>query len=781
MVKNIKLDRKIIALIIIVLVFTVIACLHLSGVFNYLEYKSYDLRVRLLADKRITSNNILVILLKQDCLDWAQNERGWRWPWPREAYAEIVNYMSIGKAKSLTFDLIFSEPSFYRNARQDEIIDKTVQFLESVQSGAETMPRGELPQNIIDSLQTLSTHEDDAGFARAVNDNGKVVQAVFLSTQTGNETSWPEDLNVPLFIPVNFGEMLYRFSIGIGVNAQLPIFELRNSVKALGYITNETDSDGIIRRLRPFTLFDGKAVPGLAVASLIADGTGTQVFYNKKKSALEWEGHNIPVNRKGEALLNYRGDLNRYTLYSASEILQNIEAYSHGEEVLIPPENFTDAYVFFGLYASGFFDMSATPLSPVYPGIGCHITMLDNLLNGDFIRESKLWINMLILLAVTVVAVILTMFSHRIIVSAGGVLLITILIIAVSFAAYGFGDLWVLMVTFIMGNITAFIAAALYNYATEGNKKRFIKSAFSRHLSPKIIEQIILNPSQLKLGGEKREMTAIFTGVRGFSAILEVLDDPEKMVKLLNFYLARMSSIALDNQGTIDKYKDGAVIAFFGAPVHMDNHAALACRAAVIMKRAEAEINREAAANGLVTRQVIEVLIAKGIIRNSDELPLFTRFGINTGGMIVGNMGTLNKMDYTITGNAVNLAARLEGINKQYNTGGILISEYTREHIGSEFVVRPLSRVRVAGINTPLRLYELLDITTDATSELLSMVKKWNQAFKLYENRDFSAAHTIFSAVCNLNSRDLVAKKYMDRCAKYISAKVNEKTWNNKG
>ncbi|MDR2730504.1 MAG: CHASE2 domain-containing protein [Treponema sp.] len=779
MVKNIRIDRKIIALIIITLVFTVISTLHLTGAFNYLEYKSYDLRVRLLADYKIPSDNIIVILLKQDCLDWAQKERGWGWPWPREAYAEIVNYMSIGKAESLTFDLVFFEPSLYRNARQDEIIDDAVRFLESVQSGAETMPRGELSQNIINSLQALRAREDDAVLAKAASDNGKIVQAVFFSTRTGNEDSWPINLNAPLFNPVNFGEMLYRFNIGGMVNAQLPISELRNSANALGCITSEADQDGIIRRLRLFTLFDGKAVPGLAAASLIAGGTGTQVSYNKKKSSLEWEGYNIPVNKKGETLLNYRGDLDRYNLFSASEILQNIEAYSYGEEVLIPPEKFAGAYVFFGHYAPGLFDIYPTPISPVYPGVGCHITMLDNLLNGDFIRESKSWINMLILFAVTAAAVILTMFSRRIRVSAGGIVLITIIITAVSFAACGLGGLWMPMVTLITGIFAAFIVTALYIYFTDGNQKRFIKSVFSRYLSPKVIDRIILDPSQLKLGGEKLEMTAVFTGIRGFSVISEALGDPEKLVTLLNFYLTRMSGIVLDNQGTVDKYEGGAIRAFFGAPVHAEDHAALACRAALIMKKAEVEINREVTANGFVTKQVTEALKAKGIMRNANESPLFTRLGINTGGMVVGNMGTANKMDYTIMGDAVNLAARLEGVNKQYNTGGILISEYTREHIGSEFVTRPLSRVRAAGINIPLRLFELLDITTEATSELLSMVKNWNQAFKLYESRDFSAAKTIFSAVYDLNSKDLAAKKYMDRCVKYISAPPDEKTWNN--
>jgi len=183
---------------------------------------------------------------------------------------------------------------------------------------------------------------------------------------------------------------------------------------------------------------------------------------------------------------------------------------------------------------------------------------------------------------------------------------------------------------------------------------------------------------------------------------------------------------------------------------------------------------------GLVTPEVMKAMAGKGIISSIDDpCPLFTRLGINTGDMVVGNMGTPNKMDYTIMGNAVNLAARLEGVNKQYDTGGILISEYTRTHLGNEFVLRPLSRVRVVGINTPLRLYELLEIAESASPELLEMVKNWEQAFSFYEKRDFQSAQNIFQAICDKNKDDKAAKKYLNRCIKFVSSPPDEKAWDN--
>jgi len=801
-----KIGKKLIAVIIFGLVFLLITGLHLIGVFHFLEYKSYDMRVRFWADSIYSrpSDEIAVILLEQDSIDWAQKERGWGWPWPRQAYAEIVDYMNLSNAKSVAFDVIFSEPSVYRNARQDEIIDNAVKNLELAETenaanprpagtarrpreeGDDGQPRRSVFRTAIEALRSLSAREDDNTFITASKNYGRVVQTVMFSSQTGSITSWPDDLKAPLFQPENFGSKLERFSVGENEKAQFPIKGLRDAAGALGSITGVPDSDGIIRRIRPFTLFDGKAIPGLSTASFIVSGKGQQLIYNKKRSVIEWDGISIPVDKNGNTLLRFHGYLDKYIPYKAMDILKSAEAQKKGDkkymesDFYLPPENFADTYVFFGFYAQGLFDIFNTPISSVYPGMGCHITMMDNVLQDNFIRESDEWFNLLILLVIIILVVGLTIFSSRISLSVTGVAIIIFAIIIGSFSAYQFGGLWLPMVTYLAGTLAAFITVMLYNYATEGSQKRFIKSAFSQYLSPKVIEQIIHDPSQLKLGGEKREMTAIFTDVRSFSTISEALGDPTKLVELLNFYLTRMSDIVLNNQGTIDKYEGDAIIAFFGAPIHMENHAALACRAAINMKKAEEEINREALEKGFINHDVLEALAGKGIISGIDNpSPIFTRLGINTGDMVVGNMGTPNKMDYTIMGNAVNLAARLEGVNKQYDTGGILISEYTKKHIGNEFTLRPLSRVRVVGVNTPLRLYELLEIASEASPELLEMVKNWEQAFSFYEKRDFRTAQGIFQAICDKNKKDFTAKKYFDRCVKFASSPPDEKTWDN--
>ena len=840
-IKN--LGKKLTTVIIISLVFLIITALHLLGVFQYLEYKSYDFRVRFWADKfwsepfwpdsfyRSASNDIVVILLEQDSLDWAQLERGWGWPWPRQAYADIVNYMNLSEASSVAFDVIFSEHSIYRNAKQDEIIDNAVKALEEVAQDSRPQNR-ELTDSIeslsgfarqidrwdnsgtgrpfqslaeprtsmfsvynviIDALRSLSAREDDESFAKASAGFGHVVQTVMFSSQTGNTVLWPADVNKPMFRVENFDSILSNFSVGEDEKAQFPIRTLIDSAGALGSVTGVPDSDGIIRRLKPFTLFDGRTLPGLSAASLIVSGYGTQIFYNNRTGTIEWEGISIPVDEHGNALLRYRGDFKEnYHPYRAMDILLSLEAYERGDNLefgsyathlgtpwwMLTPENFKSANVFFGFYAQGLFDIFSTPISSIYPGMGCHITMLDNMLRGDFIRETSETVNLIILFILIALVVCLALFSNRITLSVGGTIFIIALILTGAFFAYQLGGLWIPMITFIAGTIAGFITVTIYNYATEGSQKRFIKKAFSQYLSPKVIDRIIADPSQLKLGGEKREMTAIFTDIRAFSTFSEALGDPAKLVELLNFYLTKMSNIVLNHQGTIDKYEGDAIIAFFGAPVQMDNHASMACRAVVNMKKAEKEINREALALGLVTPGVMKAMTAKGAIKGIDDPhPIFTRLGINTGDMVVGNMGTPNKMDYTIMGNAVNLAARLEGVNKQYDTGGMLMSEYTKSVIGDEFIVRPLSRVRVVGIHTPLRLYELLDIASEASPELLDMVKSWEQAFKFYEEKNFIAAQNIFQLIYGKNNTDMAAKKYLNRCNKLISSPFDDELW----
>ncbi|AEF86214.1 adenylate/guanylate cyclase catalytic domain protein [Treponema primitia ZAS-2] len=283
-----------------------------------------------------------------------------------------------------------------------------------------------------------------------------------------------------------------------------------------------------------------------------------------------------------------------------------------------------------------------------------------------------------------------------------------------------------------------------------------LKKAFSTYVSGDVVQDVMSDPSRLQLGGSKRNMTALFTDIQGFTTISEKLD-PEDLVQLLNIYLSGMSNIILEQKGTIDKYEGDAIMAFFGAPLDLPDHARRACISAILMKNKEQEINT--------------FLIEKGL----SPVPLFTRIGINTGDMVVGNMGSERKMNYTIMGNAVNLASRLEGVNKYYKSR-ILVTEETIRAAGDGFLARRLDTVRVVGVVTPIQVHELLDTTESVTAETLQLADLFNRARDSFENRDWAAAETAFEAVLKADPNDGPAQLFLER-TKAFRQKPPEADW----
>ena len=278
-----------------------------------------------------------------------------------------------------------------------------------------------------------------------------------------------------------------------------------------------------------------------------------------------------------------------------------------------------------------------------------------------------------------------------------------------------------------------------------------LRRAFSTYLSEDVVEEIVSDPTRLQLGGEKRYMTALFTDVQGFTSIAEVLS-PEQLVELLNYYLSTMSDVILDNEGTIDKYEGDAIMAFFGAPLELPDHALRACLTAILMRRLEDGINKHVKDNNL------------------SPSPLYTRFGINSGDMVVGNMGTQKKMNYTIVSNAVNLAARLEGINKQYNTR-VLASQETINQTQGRLLTRRLDRIRVVGINEPVQIYEVLETKSDASAAMQEMVQVFHKAIELFEAHNWKDAKNVFNKVLELRPGDGPSLLYIDRCRQYLGKK----------
>jgi class 3 adenylate cyclase len=274
-----------------------------------------------------------------------------------------------------------------------------------------------------------------------------------------------------------------------------------------------------------------------------------------------------------------------------------------------------------------------------------------------------------------------------------------------------------------------------------------LRRAFSTYLSEDVVEEIVADPSRLQLGGIERHMTAMFTDVKGFTGIAEKLS-PEHLVDLLNCYLSSMSDIILEQKGTIDKYEGDAIVSFFGAPLDLPDHALRACTAAIIMKRLEGEVNAHIMKNGI------------------SPTPMLTRIGINSGNMVVGNMGTMKKMNYTIISNAVNLASRLEGVNKQYGTW-ILAAEATIQETGDIFLTRRLDQIRVVGMHEPVRVYEILETKADAPDALHKLANLFQSAQELFEARDWKKAEEKFNRILKMTPHDGPSLFYRKRCRQY--------------
>jgi adenylate cyclase len=424
------------------------------------------------------------------------------------------------------------------------------------------------------------------------------------------------------------------------------------------------------------------------------------------------------------------------------------EQYNRLAEIRKNAEGLQGSFCVIGSDATSMTDNGLITFQENFPNVGTYSTAANMMLSGEFMDDSPWYVSAIIALIYSfLIGFFISRFDtyKSIITGVSGLVVLT----GVFLSFFAITKVYIGFSTPLAATLLTFISLMVNKFLTASREKAFLHNAFSRYLAPEVISEIINDPDKLNLGGEKREMTAIFTDIQSFSTISEQLD-PTQLVKLLNRYLTAMSNIIMENRGTIDKYEGDAIIAFFGAPLFNADHPSLACRSALAMKAAEAELNKVVAEEKM------------------SPIPLFTRIGINTGEMVVGNMGAENKMDYTIMGNAVNLAARLEGVNKQYRTGGILISEYTKDKIGDEFLIRPLDRVRVVGIHTPLRLFELLALKEKTAESELKAVDVWKQAIDLYEQKSFKDALNLLNSLLEKNPKDRVADLYAGRCKTHI-------------
>lgn len=402
-----------------------------------------------------------------------------------------------------------------------------------------------------------------------------------------------------------------------------------------------------------------------------------------------------------------------------------------------------DSFTIIGYSGVGTSDLGTNPFWHSYPNVGTHANVYNTIMTENFIKPiPKKWSILFSFIILIISALLLQKIQKgyiKIIFGFSLALLLFIFFITI----FAFLNIYIPIFMPLTSTISNFILISFLSFIFTEKEKSFLRRAFAVYLSDDVVKQIVLDPSHLSLGGKAKRITALFTDIKSFSTLSEKID-PEHLVSVLNIYLTKMSDIILNEKGTIDKYIGDAIVSFFGAPLDLEDHAIRSCYAALKMKEAEEEINLTLYETGKI------------------PMPIKTRIGINTGEMVVGNMGTEKKMNYTIMGNDVNLAARLEGVNKKYGTW-ILISESTWKETKGIFLARPLDRVRVVGINTPCQLYNLMAIKSEATPEMIALAESFEKAINLYRNRDYKASLKAFKECREINSDDMPTKIYIER------------------
>lgn len=657
-----------------------------------LEFGTWSWRIRHFAAPSSSTPKISVILLDQASLDWGSAENGWPWPWPRSVYSAILDFVKRGNPRAIAFDVLYTEPSAFDVA-------------------------------------------DDEDFAAAIARSQPFVGAVFLGKQATQASQWPAALAAPgpWLSGLDGWLNASRAAELVEPGAAFPVPSLAAASTMLANVNDTPDRDGVFRRATLFRVFDGQAVPSLGLATFRAAFPDTRM--NLSEGLLQVGNKRLPVDDKGRLTLRFRGGLGVYPVYSAAAVIQSELRLKNGEPASLSPEIFKDGYVFFGFSAPGLKDLRPTPVAGDYPGVGIHVTMLDNLLEADALADPPYAVVVLATLLLALAGAAGTIFSRK---AAHSVLSFVVVLgipLATGVIAYPLGLWWPIAVGFV-GALLALISGVIVSYATEGRQKRFIKSAFKQYLGETVIDEIIADPSRLKLGGEKKELTMFFSDLEKFSSFSEKLDPPQ-LIELLNVYLSDVGKIIMEEGGYLDKFIGDAIVAFWNAPVAQPDHAARAVRAALRCQR-------------LLSEKQADYSVRAG------GMPVRMRIGLNTGQVVVGNMGSADRFNYTMLGDAANLASRLEGANKAFGTF-LMVAESTWSQVGGAVVGRELAQLRVVGRKTPVRVYEPLALAGEPVPAWLA---DYEAGLTLVHARQWAEAAARFSTLTN----DPAAGMYARRC-----------------
>ena len=489
-------------------------------------------------------------------------------------------------------------------------------------------------------------------------------------------------------------------------------------------------SKNVVNKIQPIYTLSGRSIESMSIglyrASISAnEGIGQLQSWTYTINPLR----SIPLNPEWSALIRFFHPPEGYPSYSLIDVLED----------RIDPAIFRDKFVLIGEYGTLIHDTHFSPIDHniAMPGVEFHANMLDSILQGKFLRDQT---DRELMVSLVLLILLLVVFFFRFSTRISAIFFLSLFIGVFIFARWIFATHGIVLNLFayFTSITTTFIVSTLYRYFIVNKKRRFIELAFSRYLAPEIVREIWDHPDTLKLWWEKREITIFFSDIAGFTTISELLG-AEKLFSVLSEYLSEMTNILITNKGTLDKYIGDAVMGFFNAPLTIDNPAHHACTTALEQQKA------------------IKILNEKWSLQNIP--PINARIGINTGEAIIGNIGSQDRFSYTAIGDSVNLAARLEWVNKEYGTY-ICVSESTYLQVKDQFSFRELDTIKVKWKTKGVKIYELLGYKGEVGN--VEKYSTYDDALSLYYSGSYAEARKIFLNIPGDEAAIIMAERCQD-------------------
>ncbi len=575
---------------------------------------------------------------------------------------------------------------------------------------------------------------DDNVFTEAMQNSGKVYLPLLLTNTRASLSGHDAELAQKISMPG-------PTATGIPSRSLIsPLRQFSSASAGLGNVMIKPDEDGIYRRTPLFFPAAEYTIPHFVLPYLLGKKLVT-VHDNRVYSS----GRKIPLSG-GTMLLRYSPDTSPFRTVSASDIIQSHLDSIAGKEPLMKKESFRGKIIFVGLTAPGLYDLKPTAVTPISTGVHIHATTLDNIIRQNYLIQIDVLpvIFFMLVVSVMVTASVLryhSLFASAVVFSAA---VLTALAAPALMFLYG---LYLKVIPALIAAVLSFAVAAAYSYAVEGRQRRFIKRTFDQYMDRTLVEHVLENPELIRPGGRKMRVTVFFADIAGFTTLAEQLS-PEKAAMVLHDIFNAFTEVIIRNRGVIDKYIGDCVMAFWGAPVSSGQDESSACCAAIACMQALLDLNVSFAAQGLPCVSM--------------------RIGIHTGDALVGNLGSDRLFDYTVVGDTVNLASRLESVNKVFGTR-IIVSRETFVATADIFLARELGRIEVKGKAAATAVYELIGFRDNATEKTRDMVSLFHDGLERFRREEWQQAEEIFSRVLGNNPEDGPSAFYLRRCASPLS------------